>query len=289
MSLIYTENAGTFMRKILNRNKKIPDYLTPLLEKAPATWALIRANEIRHLDKVSFKNPILDVGCGDGFVAKIVMLNRKQKIDWGIDLSSDEIEYAKKSGSFKKCKVANVYDLPFKNKSFSTVFSNSVVEHIPNLDRAVSEMSRVLKKGGKFIITVPTPHLTSYLSGVTLLKRIGLNILADNYGKFFNKMFVHNNLLNHKQWQKVLSKHKLKMTEHYYYHTPAMVKAHEFLAYLAVPYGISKYFFKHWVVFPKFRKVFVVPWLRKLLYPLYLADVRRDEGGSLLIVAEKIS
>lgn len=282
-------SLGIFMKNRLAKNKKTPDYLTPLLEKAPATWALIRANEIRHLDKVRFKNPILDVGCGDGFVAKIVMSNRKQKIDWGIDLSADEIEYAKKSGSFKKCKVANVYDLPFKDKSFSTVFSNSVVEHIPDLEQAVSEMSRVLKRGGRFIITVPTPYLTAYLMGVDFFKNIGLDFMADKYGKFFNRMFVHYNLLNHREWRKVLVKHKLKMTKHYYYHTPAMVKTHEFLAYLAVPYGITKYFFKHWVVFPGFRKIFVVPWLKKILYPLYLADVEKDEGGSLLIVAEKIS
>lgn len=276
-------------RKLVNKQKNIPDYLSPLLEKAPATWALIRANEIRHLDKVKFKNPILDVGCGDGFVAKIVLTNRKQKIDWGIDLSSDEISYAKKSGSFKKCKVANVYDLPFKDKSFSTVFSNSVVEHIPDLNKAMSEMSRVLKKRGKFIITVPTPYLTAYLIGVNFFKSLGLDNLADSYGKFFNRMFKHYNLLNHKQWQSLLSKHKMKMVEHYYYHTPAMVKTHEVLAYLAVPYGISKFFFKHWVVFPKFRKLFIVPWLKKILYPLYLSDVEKDEGGSLLIVAEKIS
>lgn len=272
-----------------NFNKDIPDYLTPLLEKAPATWALIRANEIRALDKVEFKKLSLDVGCGDGFVAKILLSNRRQKFDWGIDLSEDEIKYAKKSGSFKKCRVANVYDLPFEKGSFTTVFSNSVVEHIPDLEQALSEMSRVLKKKGKFIITVPTPYLTSYLIGVNFFKNIGLVFLADQYGKFFNRMFVHYNLLNHKQWQKVLYRHNLKMIDHYYYHTPAMVRAHEILAYLAVPYGISKYFFKHWVVSPGFRKIFIVPWLKKMLYPLYLSDVKKDEGGSLLIIAEKIA
>lgn len=282
-------DSGIFMKRklIKGKNLSVPDYLTPLLEKAPATWALIRANEIRHLDKVQFKNPILDVGCGDGFVAKIVLSNRDQKIDWGIDLSSDEISYARRSGSFKKCKVANVYNLPFKDKSFSTVFSNSVIEHIPDLNQALLEMSRVLKKRGKFIITVPTPYLTTYLMGVDLFKALGLKILADFYGKFFNKMFKHYNLLNHKQWQKLLIKHKLKVVNHYYYHTPSMIKTHEILAFLAIPYGISKYFFKHWVVFPRFRKVFIVPWLKKLLYPIYLSDVNKDEGGSLLIIAEK--
>ena len=283
------ERTGSYMKKRLPKKVKTKqyDYLTPLLEEAPATWALIRANEIRALDRVKFKAPILDVGCGNGFVAKIVLTNRNQKIDWGIDLSEDEIAYAKKSGSFKKCQVANVYDLPFKSGTFNTVFSNSVVEHIPDLEQALAEMSRVLKKKGRFIITVPTPYLTAYLAGVNLFNNLGMKPLADAYGRFFNKMFVHHNLLNHKQWEKVLIKHKLKLVDHHYYHTPEMVKTHELLAYLAIPYGISKYFFKHWVVFPKFRKIFIVPWLKKLLYPLYLADVKKDEGGSLLVIAER--
>ncbi len=139
------------LRDLRDKFKK-SDYLTPLLERAPATWALIRANEIRALDGVDFKHPILDVGCGDGFVAKVTMSNRKGKIDVGIDLSEEEIKFAKKSNIYKKCIVGSVYSMPFKDESFETVFSNSVVEHFPDLNQALSEMSRVLKKNGRFII-----------------------------------------------------------------------------------------------------------------------------------------
>lgn len=284
-------NYGISMKK--NSTDKIdksaPDYLTPLLEQTPATWALIRANEIRHLDKVKFGSPILDVGCGDGLVAKIIQSKRNQRFDWGIDLSAQEIEFAKKSGSYKKCKVANVYNLPFKDGSFSTVFSNSVIEHIPNLDLALSEMSRVLKKGGQFVITVPTPYLTSYLIGVIFFKKIGMKSLADLYGKFFNWMFKHHNLFNEKQWGKILSRHNLKLINHTYYHTSGTIKAHEILAYLAIPYGFSKKILNYWLVFPKFRKIFIVPWLKKIIYRYYIEDTKSNEGGSLLLVAQKAS
>lgn len=275
------------MKKAFDENNP-PDYLTPLLEVAPATWALIRANEIRALDKVKFKHPILDVGCGNGVVAKVVLSNRKEKFDWGIDLSEDEINLAKKSGSYKNCKVANVYNLPFNDKSFKAVFSNSVIEHIPDLEKALSEMSRVLKRGGELIITVPTPFLTKYLLGYKFFQTINLKILAKLYGRFFNSLFLHHNLYTHTRWEEILIKHSLKLEKHYYYHTPGMVKTHEVLAYLAIPYHISKLFFKNWVMFPTLRKILVVPWLRKLLYPLYLKDVQKDEGGSVLLVAKKI-
>lgn len=275
------------MKKGSRDNKKNLEYLTPLLEQAPATWALIRANEIRALDKVDFIHPILDVGCGDGFVAKVTWMNRKGKIDVGIDLSEDEIKIAKKRNIYKKCLVGNVYNLPFKNESFQTVFSNSVVEHIPDLNQALSEMSRVLKKNGQFVITVPTPYLTKYLFGYQFFAAYKLYGLAKLYGKFFNFMFKHYNLYTHKQWEKILKKHSLKLRSHYYYHTPDTVKVHELLAYLAIPYGISKIFFKYWLVFPAFRRIFIVPWLKRILYRYYQKNVDKDQGGSVLLVAIK--
>lgn len=267
--------------------KKSPDYLTPLLTFAPATWALIRANEIRNLENVRFSPPVLDVGCGDGLVSKILLKN-KQKFDWGIDLSVKEIERAKRSGSYKHCRVANVYNLPFKDEAFQTVFSNSVIEHIPNLDLALAEISRVLKRGGRLIITIPSSYLTEYLIGTNFFKYFKLDFLATIYGKFFNFLFKHHNLYTHKEWEKILKKYSLKLTSHKYYHTPGMIKVHEMLSYLAIPYQLSKLIFGRRAVFPRIRKVLVVPWLRKLLWRFYLADSKKNQGGSLLIIAQKV-
>lgn len=277
-------SSGIFMKRKLN---KAPDYLTPLLEQSPAAWALIRANEIRHLHDIKFNPPVLDVGCGDGFVAKIILQNRNQQFDWGIDLSPNEISIAKKSGIYKNCKVANVYNLPFKNNFFQTVFSNSVIEHIPDLHQSISEMSRVLKTNGELIITVPTPYLTSYLAGVNLFKKLKLKFLANLYGKFFNKMFAHYNLHDHKSWEKILLNHKLKLKSHTYYHNKKMIQTHELLSYLSLPYIISKFFLGYWLTFPRLRKILIVPWLKKILYPLYLED-SKAQGGSVLIIAKKI-
>lgn len=261
------------------RKKSPPDYLTPLLVRAPAAWALIRANEIRALDSVEFKHPILDVGCGDGLVAKVLMSKRNGRIDWGIDLSEREVKKAKKSRVYKDCKVADVYSLPFRDESFSTVFSNSVIEHIPDLDKALSEMSRILKKDGQLILTVPSPYLEKYL--------IGTKILGKWYGRFFNRLFKHYNLYNHREWGKILDKYSLKLVFYYYYHTPTMIKVHEVLSYLSFPAHLAKPIVGYWPVFPGFRKIFIVPWLKPILNKLYLDDVKKDEGGSLLVAAKK--
>jgi len=45
--------------------------------------------------------------------------------------------------------------MPFEDASFQTVISNSVLEHIPDLDAVLLETARVLKPGGMFIFASP--------------------------------------------------------------------------------------------------------------------------------------
>jgi len=52
--------------------------------------------------------------------------------------------------------------LPFKDESFDTVFCSQVLEHLPHPKRALREMSRILKKEGHLILSVP--HF-SYIHG----------------------------------------------------------------------------------------------------------------------------
>lgn len=277
--------CGTFMKKKLRVNKS-PDYLTPLLEKAPAGWALIRANEIRALEKVEFENPVLDIGCGDGLVAKVILSKRKGKFDIGMDISEREIKKAKKSRSYKKCIVGDVYNLPFEDNKLQTVFSNSTVEHLKNLDLALSEIHRVLKPGGQLIITVPSSFLSSYLLGSRFFSFFGLGTIAKLYAKFFHSLVRHHNLYNHKQWEKILKKHKLTLTSYYYYHSPGMIQAHEIFSYIAIPQHVIKFFLGSWPVFVSLRKIFVVP-VARIFYRSYLSDISSQQGGSLLLVSEK--
>ncbi len=50
---------------------------------------------------------------------------------------------------------ADICDLPFKDNSFDLVLCNHVLEHIPDDKKAMSELYRVLKKGGTGIFQVP--------------------------------------------------------------------------------------------------------------------------------------
>jgi len=275
------------MKRKLNFSEKKSDreVLKILLENGPLSWALIRANEIKSLEGAKFKSPVLDVGCGDGVVAKVIKLTNKENFQWGIDLSPSEIEKAKKSGSYKRCKVANIYKLAFKNDVFNTVFSNSVVEHLTNLDGALSEISRVLAYNGKFIMTVPTPYLSRYLLGYRFFKYFKLDFLAELYAKFFNSLFRHRNLYDHKQWKNILAKNKLQLVDYCYYHSPRIIQTHEIFSYLAMPRHILKLLTGTWLSFLT-PKDLLLSFFLKNRGLVYDKEASKKEGGSLLLISK---
>lgn len=85
---------------------------------------------------------ILDLGCGIGLVSEIY-----PKLDiLGIDISPGMLAHHK-----GKHKLASACDIPFPNNHFDSVICRSVLHHIPNCEKALSEINRVLKPGGRFV------------------------------------------------------------------------------------------------------------------------------------------
>ena len=78
--------------------------------------------------------------------------------------------------------IADVHSLPFSDGSFDYVLAVEVFEHLRNPARAASEIRRVLKLGGKAIVTIPfmfrvhaEPHDYQRLTGG------GLEVLFDEF------------------------------------------------------------------------------------------------------------
>lgn len=105
--------------------------------------------------KISENSNILNVGCGDGEVDVQIVKKIGCKIT-GVDLSSVRIENAKKKitpelNNKLKFIHASATNLPFNKEAFSHVISQSTIYHIHNKQKALSEIYRVLQKGGIFI------------------------------------------------------------------------------------------------------------------------------------------
>lgn len=100
------------------------------------------------------KGRILDVGCGS-----CAWNTDKWKVV-GFDLSRKLLEKGIGEGRLSSIAVGNLKEgLPFKNSSFDTVVLSEVLEHLENPAEKLHEIARVLRKGGRIIVTVPFGHV----------------------------------------------------------------------------------------------------------------------------------
>ena len=98
---------------------------------------------------------ILDVGCGRAWVAQKLLA--KNKFVCSMDISDVNPIMALKSEPSKNhsAVVADVFNLPFKKKSFDLIIASEIMEHVWNPKLFISNLYSILKPGGRLIITTP--------------------------------------------------------------------------------------------------------------------------------------
>ena len=92
--------------------------------------------------------------------------------------------------------VIDIQDIPFENDSFDVVIANMMLYHVPDLEKGLSEVRRVLKVGGTFYCATYGEHgIIEYLSN--LLKDYGVedtvnkNFTLQNGSSFLERVFSH--------------------------------------------------------------------------------------------------
>lgn len=104
--------------------------------------------------KISSGNKILELGCGNALMwdKKYSELPEDTKL-----ILSDFSEGMCKIVKDKHIEHRNVeieqidiQDIPYEDNTFDIVIANHMLYHVPNVDKAIEEVYRVLKKGGKF-------------------------------------------------------------------------------------------------------------------------------------------
>lgn len=100
---------------------------------------------------------VLDVGCGPGELAERIGRELGAKVR-AIDISPRMVELARERGV--DARVADVEHIPFGTESFDCVVAAWMLYHVPAVDRALGEMARVLKAGGRLVaVTNYRDHL----------------------------------------------------------------------------------------------------------------------------------
>ena len=98
---------------------------------------------------------VLDLGCGTGFFSD-VLAKRFQRVI-ALDLSKDMLNYTKTHRDPQiNLLNANAMSLPFQDNSLDVIYSNLVIQWCQPLTTLLSEIKRVLKPGGIFIVSTLT-------------------------------------------------------------------------------------------------------------------------------------
>ena len=101
---------------------------------------------------------VLDIGIGDGYLLEILS---GTCVVSGMDLSESNVKLTldelRKKHISADIRIGSIENIPFEDCMFDVVIASDVLEHLETttLKNGVGEIRRVLKKGGKFVGTVP--------------------------------------------------------------------------------------------------------------------------------------
>lgn len=110
----------------------------------------------------------LDAGCGDGFFIPNLLKKKPKKVI-GIDISKWLVDIAKEENHFKNVAFYQMdltKKLKFKSNFFDVIISYNVLQELKNISNPLSEMTRVLKKKGKLIISITHPLYHLFVSAL---------------------------------------------------------------------------------------------------------------------------
>ena len=130
------------------------------------------------------------MGCGNG---NFLELAEDCFLTWGIDLSKNAIRIAKKRCKQSILSVSPAEKLRFKSNFFDVIVCLGSLEHFVDMDAALREMRRVLKRGGILVIHVPnSEYLIHRILGITEHGQINERMATESEWKgILNKYFKY--------------------------------------------------------------------------------------------------
>ena len=188
------------------------ELMTEFVSRYPAqpATAFWRGIEIDILARADIPDGLgLDLGCGDGILTDILFkrIGRIPRLV-GIDPDPKETDAAASHDFYERIHTVPGNAIPEQDATFDYVISNSVLEHIPDLEPVITEVGRVLKPGGKFFFTVPCPGFHENLSG-SIMPWVNRN----SYLTKLDRRLAHFNYLTTQDWKALCARNGLEVIE----------------------------------------------------------------------------
>jgi SAM-dependent methyltransferase len=250
------------------------DLLFLHLRDLPYFRALVRAVEASYYQAFDLPSPTLDVGCGDGHFASLTF---ERKIDVGLDPWHDPIQEAGQRACYRLLTQADGAMSPFPDGYFASAFSNSVLEHIPQIGAVLADTARVLKPGAPFYFCVPNER---YLSELSISRFLG-----KGYTEWFRRISRVEHADGPQVWQARLEQAGFQLDRWWHYFSPSAMRVLEWGHYFGLPSLVAKKITGKWILTPAKWNL----WLTEKFIRRYAGSEPVDDGTFTFYIARKRS
>ena len=259
------------------------DFLGQQLQTIPYFRALLRAVEARFYQELDFPAPTLDLGCGDGHFASVAF---DRKLEVGVDPWLGPVQEAAQRDVYQMVTAGEGARLPFPDGYFASAVSNSVLEHIPELDPVLDELNRVLQEDAVFLFCVPNQRFLPTLSIGRGLDKMGFRRLGDRYRSFFNRISRHYNCDDYPVWNNRLVRAGFIIEDWWDYFSPQALRVLEWGHYFGLASWISKKLTGNWIMV---QTAWNLSLTRRMIEKHYDRAPEHDLGVYTFYVARKQS
>lgn len=197
----------------LKFKKSIEDYIrwSPISLVIRESCRIFIFKKIIAKYKVNSNADILDVGCGDGRWWSIINDPKSFNV-YGIDINESEIKKAKAVIHAQYGDISNSNSKHIFNLNFDLVIGNCSMEHIPDIDSALANISAICKTKGLLVLIVPTPYWAHNGKIIRALDKLSPRFSMCFSGAV-NGFFQHWHLYNYKIWKNILKEHEFEVLE----------------------------------------------------------------------------
>lgn len=137
-------------------------------------WYIFTYEELKKYLKINSR--LLELGCGQAMLLQFLARNRliAEENIFAIDQSNIAVNYAKSKLPKSRIEQGDIYNIEHKDNSFDFIIMAEIIEHLEYPMKALYEVNRVLKRGGKLFISFPNYYNLPWLC---------LRILAEKLNK----------------------------------------------------------------------------------------------------------
>ncbi len=223
------------------------DFLWLNLRDLPYFRAMLRAVEAQFYQQFELPAPTLDLGCGDGHFGSITF---DRKLEVGLDPWAGPIHQAMRNGGYQSLVQADGGHMPFAEGHFTSAISNSVLEHIPQVQLVLADLRRVLKPGAPFLFCVPNPRYLSELSIPAFFAKLRLTGAGRAYTSWFERMSRVQHCVWPETWQEWLEGAGFRLEKWWHYFSPQALRTLEWGHYFGAPTLLPHAVSQRWIIAP---------------------------------------